>query len=98
MRISLAPRFIGDFEKGVDYKGDVAQLERSLADHAALARQLGPYKLSLHSGSDKLTLYPILARVTNGCFHVKSRAARCCIARSAPCSWTANLVPRCGSC
>jgi len=70
--VSLAPRFIGDFEKGVDYKGDVAQFEQSLADHAALARQLGPYKLSLHSGSDKLSLYPILARVTNGCFHVKT--------------------------
>ena len=29
--VSLAPRYIGDFEKGVDYKGDVAALERSLA-------------------------------------------------------------------
>jgi hypothetical protein len=28
--------------------------------------------LSLHSGSDKLSLYPILARATNGCFHVKT--------------------------
>jgi hypothetical protein len=70
--ISLAPRFIGDFEKGVDYKGDTEKLQESLADHAALARQLGPYKLSLHSGSDKLSLYPILARATNGCFHVKT--------------------------
>jgi hypothetical protein len=70
--ISLAPRFIGDFEKGVDYKGDLAQLEFSLADHAELARRLGPYKLSLHSGSDKLSLYPILARATKGSFHVKT--------------------------
>ncbi len=70
--ISIAPRFIGDFEKGVDYKGDVEELERSLADHAHLARELGPYKLSLHSGSDKLSLYPILARATKGCFHVKT--------------------------
>jgi hypothetical protein len=70
--ISLAPRFIGDFEKGVDYKGDLTQLARSLADHAELARRLGPYKLSLHSGSDKLSLYPILARATNGSFHVKT--------------------------
>lgn len=69
---SLAPRFIGEFEKGVDYKGDAAALERSLEDHAALARQLGPYKLSLHSGSDKLSLYPILARTTAGAFHVKT--------------------------
>jgi hypothetical protein len=70
--ISLAPRFIGDFEKGIDYKGDLARLEESLADHAELARELGPYKLSLHSGSDKLSLYPILARVTGGAFHVKT--------------------------
>jgi hypothetical protein len=70
--ISVAPKFIGDFEKGVDYKGNLAELERSLADHAALARELGPYKLSLHSGSDKLSLYPILAKTTDGCFHVKT--------------------------
>jgi hypothetical protein len=47
-------------------------LERSLADHAELARRMGPYKLSLHSGSDKLSLYPILARATDGRFHVKT--------------------------
>jgi hypothetical protein len=70
--ISLAPRFVGEFEKGVDYKGDTQQLERSLSDHALLARELGPYKLSLHSGSDKLSLYPILARTTRGRFHVKT--------------------------
>jgi tagaturonate epimerase len=70
--ISIAPKFIGEFEKGVDYKGDIAELERSLEDHAALARELGPYKLSLHSGSDKLSLYPILACTTNGCFHLKT--------------------------
>ncbi|MBV8077156.1 MAG: hypothetical protein JO284_12195 [Planctomycetaceae bacterium] len=70
--ISLAPRYIGDFEKGVDYTGDVAALERSLADHAAIAELLGPYKLSLHSGSDKLSMYPALARTTRGRFHVKT--------------------------
>ncbi|HEU5117541.1 MAG TPA: tagaturonate epimerase family protein, partial [Isosphaeraceae bacterium] len=41
--VSLAPRYVGDFEKGVDYKGDVALLERSLKDHAAIAQMLGPY-------------------------------------------------------
>jgi tagaturonate epimerase len=70
--ISLAPRFIGDFEKGVDYKGDVAAFERSLGDHASIAKLLGPYKLSLHSGSDKLSIYPSLARATKGLFHVKT--------------------------
>lgn len=70
--VSLAPRFIGDFEKGVDYKGDLAALEVSLRDHAAIAELLGPYKLSLHSGSDKLSMYPALARATAGLFHVKT--------------------------
>jgi hypothetical protein len=70
--ISLAPRFIGEFEKGVDYIGDVADLERSLSDHAAIAAELGPYKLSLHSGSDKLSVYGPLARATAGRFHVKT--------------------------
>ena len=70
--VSLAPRFIGDFEKGVDFKGDLAALETSLADHASIADMLGPYKLSLPSGSDKLSMYPALARATQGRFHVKT--------------------------
>jgi hypothetical protein len=70
--VSLAPRYIGDFEKGVDYKGDLAAFEKSLADHAAIAEALGGYKLSLHSGSDKLTIYPAFARITKGRFHVKT--------------------------
>lgn len=70
--VSLAPRYIGDFEKGVDYKGELEPLERSLRDHAAIAELLGPYKLSLHSGSDKLSMYPALARATQSRFHVKT--------------------------
>lgn len=70
--VSLAPRFIGEFEKGVDYKGDLKALEKSLGDHAAIAQQLGPYKLSLHSGSDKLSIYPAFARQTKGKWHVKT--------------------------
>lgn len=70
--VSLAPRFVGDFEKGVDFKGDFAAFESSLDDHAAVARLLGPYKLSLHSGSDKLSVYTALARRTTGQFHVKT--------------------------
>jgi tagaturonate epimerase len=69
---SLAPRFIGDFEKGVDYKGDLAALESSMRMHAEIAERLGPYKLSLHSGSDKMSMYPVFARVSRGKFHVKT--------------------------
>jgi hypothetical protein len=70
--VSLAPRFIGHFEKGVDYIGDLSTLDQSLNDHAALARELGPYKISLHSGSDKVSMYAALSRATKGQFHVKT--------------------------
>jgi hypothetical protein len=70
--VSLAPRYVGDFEKGVDYKGDLSVFEKSFAQHMAIARRLGPYKLSLHSGSDKLSLYPSFARISGGLFHVKT--------------------------
>ena len=62
--VSLAPRFVGSFEKGVDYIGDVETFTAEFALHAAVARQLGPYKLSLHSGSDKFSIYPITSRLT----------------------------------
>ena len=70
--ISLAPRYVGRFEKGVDYIGDIAAFESDLAGHAAIARQFGPYKLSLHSGSDKFSIYPAAMRQTGGLVHLKT--------------------------
>lgn len=70
--VSLAPRYIGRFEKGVDYIGDLAAFEADFAVHAAIARQFGPYKLSLHTGSDKFSIYPIAARQTRGLAHLKT--------------------------
>jgi hypothetical protein len=70
--ISLAPRYIGRFEKGVDYIGDLAAFEADLAMHAAIARYFGPYKLSLHSGSDKFSIYDAAARQTRGLVHLKT--------------------------
>ena len=70
--VSLAPRFVGRFEKGVDYLGDLDALKRDLAGHAALAKALGPYKLSLHSGSDKFSVYPLIAEATGGVVHLKT--------------------------
>src|SRR5436190_102224 len=70
--VSLAPRYVGRFEKGVDYIGDVAAFEADLAVHAAIARTLGPYKLSLHSGSDKFSIYEPSARQTRGLVHLKT--------------------------
>jgi hypothetical protein len=70
--VSLAPRYVGRFEKGVDYIGDLAEFEAQFAAHAAIGRALGPYKLSLHSGSDKFSIYPIAARHARELVHLKT--------------------------
>ena len=68
---TVAPRFCGEFQKGVDYIGDLAQFERELKTHAAIARHFG-YKLSIHSGSDKFSTFALIGKYTNGNFHVKT--------------------------
>jgi len=70
--VSLAPRFVGEFEKGVDYIGDLGNFERSFAAHVAVAQHFGPYKISIHSGSDKFSIYPIAARLAGGLVHLKT--------------------------
>lgn len=70
--VSLAPRFVGEFEKGVDYRGDLQRFEKLLEVHAAIARFAGPYKISIHSGSDKFSVYPVIGRVCGSKLHVKT--------------------------
>ena len=70
--ISFAPRWVGQFEKGVEYIGDRGALAKNFADHAEIARVLGPYKLSLHSGSDKFSIYPSFVEATRGVAHLKT--------------------------
>jgi hypothetical protein len=69
---SLAPRFIGRFEKGVDYIGDLNALDIELEKHAAVTTYFGTYKLSLHSGSDKLSVYPLVVKHWGERLHVKT--------------------------
>ena len=66
---TIAPKFTGRFNKGVDYVGDLAQFEREFHDDlAVIAQAIARYglpanlKLSVHSGSDKFSLYPIIRR------------------------------------
>jgi len=66
---TIAPKFSGRFNKGVDYVGDEAQFEREFAlDIAAIAYAVehfglpGDLKLSVHSGSDKFSIYPAIHR------------------------------------
>ncbi len=67
---TIAPKFSGRFNKGVDYVGDVAQFETEFKlDVAALrfaSEQFGlkpTLRMSVHSGSDKFSIYPAMNRV-----------------------------------
>lgn len=79
---TIAPKFTGRFNKGVDYVGDLAGFEKEFADDVAvLAFAADHYglpknlKLSVHSGSDKFSLYPIIRRIverTGAGLHLKT--------------------------
>jgi hypothetical protein len=67
---TIAPKFSGRFNKGVDYVGDLARFEREFEADLGVVRfavaefGLPPtLKLSVHSGSDKFSLYPIIKRL-----------------------------------
>jgi hypothetical protein len=64
---TIAPKFSGRFNKSVDYVGDVSQFAREMAlDMAAIRHAVANYglpanlKLSIHSGSDKFSIYPAI--------------------------------------
>jgi hypothetical protein len=66
---TIAPKFTGRFNKGVDYVGDVAQFEKEFSeDLAVIAFATVEYglpdnlKLSVHSGSDKFSIYAAIRR------------------------------------
>ena len=69
---SIAPRFVGEFQKAVDYIGDVAEFARQFKVHARIARTFGNYKISVHSGSDKFAVYPTVGTETRGFLHLKT--------------------------
>ncbi|MCC7376684.1 MAG: hypothetical protein IT581_18640 [Verrucomicrobiales bacterium] len=79
---TIAPKFTGRFNKGVDYVGDLAQFEKEFNDDlAVIAHAVARYglpgnlKLSVHSGSDKFSLYPIIRRAlarTGAGLHLKT--------------------------
>lgn len=69
---TIAPKFSGRFNKGVDYVGDPAQFAREMAlDIAAIQHAVATYglssnlKLSVHSGSDKFSIYPAIHSTMN---------------------------------
>ena len=67
---TIAPKFTGRFNKGVDYKGDVEQFAKEFEEDVLVidyaVKEFGlpkELKLSVHSGSDKFTIYPIMAGI-----------------------------------
>ena len=67
---TIAPKFTGRFNKGVDYKGDVDQFAKEFEEDVLVldcaVKEFGlpaEIKLSVHSGSDKFTIYPIMAQI-----------------------------------
>jgi hypothetical protein len=68
---NLALHYSGSFQKAVDYIGDLDEFTREMIVHAKIARKLGNYKLSLHSGGLKYSAYPAFAEQTEGLFHIK---------------------------
>ena len=70
--VSLAPRFVGDFEKGIDYKGDLETFRREYGKHVQISDKYGPYKISVHSGSDKFSVYAVIGSLREGHVHVKT--------------------------
>jgi len=79
---TIAPKFTGRFNKGVDYVGDVAAFEKEFnEDLAVIAHAIASYglpsslKLSVHSGSDKFSIYPAIRRAlarTGAGLHIKT--------------------------
>jgi tagaturonate epimerase len=69
--VSLAPRFCGEFQKGIDYIGSPEEFEKDFILHQQIADHFR-YKLSIHSGSDKIAVFAIIGRHTGLRVHVKT--------------------------
>ena len=79
---TIAPKFTGRFNKGVDYVGDLVRFEQEFSDDIAVCAFAAAHyglppslKLSVHSGSDKFSLYPVIRRTlarTGAGVHLKT--------------------------
>jgi len=69
---NLALRFVGRWEKAVDYMGDIKKFEAELKEHSHVLKRFGQYRLSLHSGSEKFSTYRLFSKICEGNFHIKT--------------------------
>ena len=68
---NLAPRFVGEFQKAIDYIGNPEEFRIQLRCHSQIADYFG-HKLSLHSASEKFAIFPAMSQETKGRYHVKT--------------------------
>ena len=92
---TIAPKFTGRFNKGVDYVGDLEQFAREFNDDLAVIEHVvsryglpRTLKLSVHSGSDKFSLYPIIRRA----LHERSAGLHI---KTAGTTWLEELIGLC---
>jgi hypothetical protein len=69
---ALAPRFIGEFQKAIDYRGNLGDFRRQFYQHVLIAKDYGNYKISIHSGSDKFSAFPPMGELAQGGLHLKT--------------------------
>ncbi len=72
---ALALRWDATLEPAVEHAGDAEACARGLRVHAAIARHLGPYKVSIHHGDAKFAVFPGIARACGERLHVKTASA-----------------------
>jgi hypothetical protein len=92
--VGFAPRYVGSFEKAVEYRGDLDALFESLRGHARIAQSLGPYKISLHSGSDKFGIYDLAAEAIGPLLHLKTSGTNYLIALEITAEFSPELFAR----
>ena len=68
----LAPRFVGEFQKGIDYRREREAFRRQFYRHLLIAQDYGNYKLSIHSWSDKYSVFPEMGLLSKGSLYLKT--------------------------
>ncbi len=69
---AFAPHFVGSFKRGIDYDGNIDEFKEHFKGHFDIAKAYGNYKISIHSGSNKFKVYPLIGTLTDEHFHLKT--------------------------
>ncbi len=69
---AFAPHFIGSFKRGIDYNGNINEFSEHLKSHIDIANAYGGYKISIHTGSNKFKVYPLIGEISDFHFHLKT--------------------------